>query len=112
MACIIDSWVPTASITECAPQPVGEFLDSGYPLVAALDEAGAATARFSAHWRYGISLRSSVLRDLATYVDIEQRTSRKAPVYYPGAERRWTPCLQSDGLTSGSVLMLAECPLS
>jgi hypothetical protein len=52
MACIIDSWVPTASITECA-EPVGEVLDPGHALVAALahdvgrpELAGESLSRF------------------------------------------------------------------
>ena len=43
MACIIDSWVPTASITECAPSPFGQLLDPRDALVAALgDDVGGA----------------------------------------------------------------------
>ena len=37
MACIIDSWVPTASITECA-QTTGQVLDPSDALVAAIKD--------------------------------------------------------------------------
>jgi hypothetical protein len=41
MACSIDSWVPTASITRVRPQPAGELLDPGHPGVAAFfDDVG------------------------------------------------------------------------
>ena len=41
MACIIDCWAPTASMTECRAEPVGEVFDLGHPLVTALfDEPG------------------------------------------------------------------------
>ena len=43
MACIIDSWVPTASITECAPSPSVSSLTFATPVVAALlDDVGGA----------------------------------------------------------------------
>ena len=43
MACIIDSWVPTASITECAPSPLVSVLDLLDTVVAALgDDVGGA----------------------------------------------------------------------
>ena len=43
MACIIDSWVPTASMTECAPSPSVRSLICGDALVAALvDDVGGA----------------------------------------------------------------------
>ena len=43
MACIIDSWVPTASMTECAPRPSVRSLISRDALVAALgDDVGGA----------------------------------------------------------------------
>jgi hypothetical protein len=46
MACIIASWVPTASITEWAPTPVGEVLDLGHAGVAALgDDVGGAVGQ-------------------------------------------------------------------
>ena len=38
MACIIDSWVPTASMTECAPSPSVSSLILRDALVAALDD--------------------------------------------------------------------------
>ncbi len=43
MACIIDSWVPTASITECAPSPSVSSLIRGHAVVAAFgDDVGGA----------------------------------------------------------------------
>jgi hypothetical protein len=43
MACIIDSWVPTASITEWAPQPVRELPDHRHTVVPPLlDDVGRA----------------------------------------------------------------------
>ena len=42
MACIIDSWVPTASMTECAPRPPVSSLTGDALLAALLDDVGRA----------------------------------------------------------------------
>ena len=43
MACIIDSWVPTASMTEWAPSPSVSSLIAGDAVVAAFgDDVGGA----------------------------------------------------------------------
>jgi hypothetical protein len=38
MACIIDSWLPTASTIECAPSPAGELPGRRHALIAAFGE--------------------------------------------------------------------------